>query len=376
MAKKKAGRPKKTEPKKPPTVEVEANENMDNEETSGEENDIKAEPSLKDDTIIDTDAEEVLDESQESDSVPLTDDYNPLEDAVIERDYTTTGVPNAEDTQATGFEETIPEPNYMNGGGGDIPHNTGEGGDTQGQNNTGGGQEGFDWGDGGDTSQDSHKSDNLKDLSPNQKRKAAQQTADAIINTYANVVPPVFKNISSFNVPKLEMMELKDELSLNIVIQEDGTRVKDYVHGFNSQIEHLFDVTPEMKEDIKEPLVDVLLEKEMALTPTQRLMLAVGTQLVTFGVQAVKLRQQQTAALEQFRQFHMELKTQGRTRRTTNQPPPPSSTNPNPQQEQEPVVAEPTVDEYMASDDSFLNEDEPVLQHGDGTVTVEDEPNE
>ena len=148
----------------------------------------------------------------------------------------------------------------------------------------------------------------LDDLSAAQKRKAAEKTADALITTYANLVPIPFKKISSFNIRKLEQRHMNDELDMNMIIMEDGTKVRDYCEGVNEQAESTFVVTKEMQEEIKDPLIDVLLENNFALTPTQRLVMVVGGQIVQMGITAIQFMQQNSNAMESFKKFHEENK--------------------------------------------------------------------
>lgn len=149
----------------------------------------------------------------------------------------------------------------------------------------------------------------LDDLSAAQKRKAAEKTADALITTYANLVPIPFKKISSFNIRKLEQRHMNDEINMNMIIDnDDGTTVRSYCEGVNEHVETIFVVTKEEQEEIKAPLIDVLLENNFALTPTQRLVMVVGGQIVQMGINTIQLLNNNKHAMEKFKQFHEENK--------------------------------------------------------------------
>lgn len=148
----------------------------------------------------------------------------------------------------------------------------------------------------------------LQDMSPSQKRKAAEASADALLLAYGNLAPIPFKKISSFNIGKLDNAHLKGELDKDMVISEDGTTVKSYCLGVNEQVDQVFEITQEMKDKIRPPLIDVLLENNFALTPTQRLLMAVGQQVVQMGLTSVQFMQQNKAAMNQFKAFHKENK--------------------------------------------------------------------
>jgi hypothetical protein len=148
--------------------------------------------------------------------------------------------------------------------------------------------------------------DNLQDLTPAQKRKAAEKTADALLNMYAQFVPMPFIKWSSFNEGKIQKLVFEKRIDLSMQLENNVT-VKDYIDGVNEQAQEVFKVGEETKEEIKDPLVDVLLEQNLALTPTQRLMLAVGGHLVTMGFSAFQLSQNNKQALEAFEKFQIQM---------------------------------------------------------------------
>jgi hypothetical protein len=143
---------------------------------------------------------------------------------------------------------------------------------------------------------------NLQDLSPAQKRKSAEKTADAMLGLYCKFVPAPFKQWASFKERKINELALKKEIDLDMELDGEMT-IKDYIDNTNKQVESIFEVSEEQKNEIREPLIDVLLEQELALTPTQRLLLAVGGHLTTLGISAFQLAQNNKMALETFKQF-------------------------------------------------------------------------
>ena len=154
--------------------------------------------------------------------------------------------------------------------------------------------------------------DNLKDMSPAQKRKAAEKTADLILNNYCRYAPMPFKNWSSFSKRKIKRLVDSDRLNVHMVIDGDGMTVEEYLQGVNQQVENLFEVDEETRQEIREPLVEVLMENEVALTPTQRLMIAVGSHLVQMSMQAFKISRENNEMLKTFERFHQENKESAR----------------------------------------------------------------
>lgn len=151
----------------------------------------------------------------------------------------------------------------------------------------------------------------LKDLTPRQKKEAAEKAADALIEAYAKVMPILPKKLSSFNMRKLENMEMKDEISLNMVVGSDDNgdvTARNYCENVNREVDDIFKITEEMKSEIREPLIEVLLENDIALTPTQRLLMAVGSQVVQMGISTIQLVNSNKIALKTFVQYHQDNK--------------------------------------------------------------------
>ena len=193
-------------------------------------------------------------------------------------------------------EEDIPEPEWANTGG------------FSGQNDV---EEEYDeeYDDEDDEGNQKLGGDNLQDLTPAQKRKSAEKTADALLNMYCQFVPMPFVKWSSFNDGKIQKMVFDKKIDLSMQL-ENNVSVKDYIDGVNEQAQEVFKVSDETKEEIKDPLIDVLLEQDLALTPTQRLMFAIGGHLVTMGFSAYQLAQNNKQALETFEKFHIQMNQQ------------------------------------------------------------------
>jgi len=285
----------------------------------------------------DTDYEEVNYEqtNQKTGAEKSPVDFNPFEEPVIERSYTrgfnvnsTDDESDAEDNDDDDFddndndskvkfsdndlkmpkdgesidedddeEEDIPEPDWANTGG--VTSSLEEGDDDdedydEDDDDDGGGKLG---------------GDNLQDLSPAQKRKSAEKTAEALLNMYCQFVPMPFKKWASFNEGKIQKLVFENKIDLTMQL-ENNVSVKDYIDGTNEQVEEVFKVSDETREEIKDPLIDVLLEQDLALTPTQRLMLAVGGHIVTMGFSAFQLAQNNKQALETFEKFHIQMNQQ------------------------------------------------------------------
>lgn len=205
---------------------------------------------------------------------------------------------------------------------------------------------------------------NLDDLSPAQKRKSAEKTADAILQMYCKFAPTPFKSWAKFKDTTIQKMVIDGRLDLNMQL-ENGVTVKDYIDGTNEQVEEIFEVSEETQQEIKDPLVDVLLEQEIALTPTQRLMIAVGSHVVQMGFSAYQLSQNNKMALESFEKFHANM------RRTNPQYQEPQNTPPQP----EPRTSANPDDRITGNDREAVDELMKELnKDDDGIIDAEHDP--
>ena len=310
---------------------------------------------------------DIIDETpkQKGDSV----DFNPFSEPVIERSYTKGFQPKSEDDDSDsedddtdeGFsdeelkmpkdgdsiddsdeeDEDIPEPEWASGGS--------DGDDSD--------EEDEDYDDEDDDGGDKLGGDNLQDLSPAQKRKAAEKTADALLNMYCQFVPMPFIKWSSFSEGKLQKMVFENKIDLSMQL-ENNVSVKDYIDGVNEQAQEVFKVTDETKEEIKDPLIDVLLEQDLALTPTQRLMLAVGGHLITMGFSAFQLAQNNKQALETFEKFHIQMNQQKAPVFQDNQQ---VKKQPRPRAENLSKIEKESVEELMKQMTSDYDDDDDII---------------
>ena len=308
--------------------------------------------------------------NQGSEGVENPVSFTPFDEPVIERSYTK-GIVQEEETHVDNdmgeghssvefdsqdlqrpVDEDIPEPSWAGGfggaGAGGVESDASEGEMEEGDN----------------YSDEKLGGDNLQDLSPAQKRKSAEKTAEAILNMYCNFAPLPFKRWASISDGKVQKLVFEDKIDLNMPL-ENNVSVKDYIDGVNEQVDEIFKVSDETREEIKDPLIDVLLEQELALTPTQRLLMAVGSHIVTMGFSAFQLAQNNKVALETFEKYHRQMNEQ----RT----PTPSNSNSEPRQ---------TTSRPIPKDDLDINDQEAVEKmmrdfgmDGDGIIDADNDPN-
>ena len=339
-----------------------------------------------DDSVDDADYDdnefEQVDNTQQASNNSI--DFNPFEEPVVERSYTKGFQPKSQgedddsdsdddDDNSQGFsdeelkmpkdgesiddleDEDIPEPEWANTGGF-------VGGDDD-------DDEDDDYDDDDEDDDGKLGGDNLQDLTPAQKRKSAEKTAEALLSMYCQFVPMPFIKWSTFSEGKIQKMVFENKLDLSMQLENNVT-VKDYIDGVNEQAQEVFKVSDETREEIKDPLVDVLLEQDLALTPTQRLMLAVGGHLVTMGFSAFQLSQNNKQALETFEKFHIQMNQQ---KAPVYQEQPKTTKKPRPRGEDLSKVERESVEELMREmerDNSYDEDDDIIDAEHDPNVEV------
>jgi len=263
-----------------------------------------------------------------------SDDFNPLEEPVKERAYTSGMNQNNQSGEKVAYkqeaERIIEEPSHninstsnkldvddnLINPTNDIPNDNGGGNGGNGNNNNGGDKKS----DGGSGSSGNNNSgggnsekkekekvgtDNVKELSTKEKKDAIDKTADAILLAYQQYIPLPFIYFSSYDAKKLERLHDNDEIDLGTKMKDGGT-FRQYASKFNDNVETAFVVTDAEVEALKEPLVDVLMEQDFAFTPVQRLAFVAGQFIVAKVMICVKFLREKKSDMDSMREIHKE----------------------------------------------------------------------
>lgn len=137
----------------------------------------------------------------------------------------------------------------------------------------------------------------VDDLNPKTKRRVAEQTAETLLKGYSRLAPKPFKWLAKIDVEKIERMHFEGEIDINLEVSE-GTTFDDYVKENNEKVDEIFEVDEDTLNEIREPLIEVLLEQKLELTPQQRLGMAVVSHLFQMLSIAINLRKQNNRILE------------------------------------------------------------------------------
>ncbi len=151
----------------------------------------------------------------------------------------------------------------------------------------------------------------LKDLDDSQKRRVFKQTAQSLVLAYKQFSGLPFKYLATrdINAGKMAEYNVTKELDTNIVLELPNDVHMSIAKYFEQQCmkaDGLFELDPDVEKEIVEALTDVLMEKQFALTPTQRLMVAVGQDLFNKGVQLFQFRAEVKTTLDYLKNNHSE----------------------------------------------------------------------
>jgi len=138
----------------------------------------------------------------------------------------------------------------------------------------------------------------VDDLNPNTRKKVAEQSADAILKGYAKIIPQPFKWLAKIDEQKVEKLALDGQIDITIEVSETGMTFDEFMKQSNEQVDEVFEVDTDTLDEIREPLVEVLMEQELELTPQQRLAMAVVSHIAQMLMTALKLRKQNNRILE------------------------------------------------------------------------------
>lgn len=239
---------------------------------------------------------------------------NAQERVISEPNYTGSGHSNKPDIDATLINPSNNDVNsVLDAGDNQFNGGSGNGGNSNNNSNT---STSTNNGNSSTKKVEKNEDSNLKELSPKEKRQAVEKTAEAILLAYRNYMPLPFVYIASYDIKKLKKLEEDDLIDLQTPAKRDGTTFLEYTKEFNEKVEEAFKVTDAEVEALREPLIDVLSEQEIAFTPTQNLLFTFGQIVVAKTMSCIQLYREKKSDIEEMKEMHRErmelLSQQGR----------------------------------------------------------------
>lgn len=264
-----------------------------------------------------------------SDTTENKQPYNPFADKVIQRDYTQDMIKAdiGEISEAESMED-IPEPTYDKP---NIPKNEPTQ-DIPSSSSSSYTESTSSFDESESVSQENNYSGGSKKVTPS--RKDATRAADALLHTYCEFVPTIFTKISSFNMRKMKNLDKTGEINLNMTTPKSGKKIESVMNDFNNDIQQAYIVSDETKQSIREPLIEVLMEEGITMSPKTQLIMAVGGHLAQLSFISFQIIAAKKDLIEEFKDFKKSDDNNRYVSRFTNQSPP------QPPQKEEPIVAQ------------------------------------
>jgi hypothetical protein len=232
--------------------------------------------------------------------------YNPLADNVEEKDYQKIAIEGADrlpDIEEPVFTSPTLEdirPDIFDGGGSDEDEVFGK--------------------------------EKLNDLPKGDKKKAAQQMAEMVLEGYSSICS-FTGGFANLNEGKLLQMQTEGKIDLRMSVpisSQEQVGVVDFVQSFNSQIDEAMAVSDEFKDSVRDPMTRVFAKKGVGMTDEQLLLVMFGKDIITKTATTIALKKQLSRTLELVYQQHQEagLPTPPPPPVQTPAPAPPRARNP------------------------------------------------
>lgn len=219
--------------------------------------------------------DDIVLEEQESPNFSDVVNYNPLGDNVEEKDYQRANIAGAQ--RLPEIEEPTFEPPSLE----DIRPEMFGGSD-------------------GEDEDEIFGKERLNDLPKGDKKKAAKQMAEMILEGYSSICA-FGGNFANMNEGQLLQMQTEGKIDLQMPIPVSPTErvgVVDFVQSYNAQIDEAMEVTDEFKDSVREPMTRIFEKKGVGMTDEQFLLVMFGKDVITKTATTIALKRQLTRTLE------------------------------------------------------------------------------
>ncbi len=196
-------------------------------------------------------------------------------------------------------------------------------------------------------------------LSASEKRQQVEMFADALLTTYAQLLPVIPTMVVKYNMHKMELLDKEGVIRLSMVVSKDENgdlTIREAFNNFNSEVEQVFIVTEEMKAELRGPLIMVLEDKGIAPTPGVSLAIGIGRHIFMFVMATIQLNSRKNsdmAAFKEFRKEEIELQRMQQSQPTPAQPTTkPTQKREEPIKEQEPEPSL-TMEDVVVEEEKF-----------------------
>jgi hypothetical protein len=256
-------------------------------------------------------------ENQEVNETGFSSQFNPLEENVVQRDYTR---PNVQPVDVSPIEEPVFQPPSLEELDNSFRQQLGE------DDPSGSADPRKVWG--ADT-EPSSANPYMENLDKKEQKQASQAMVDAILDGYGSL-KKWSNNLIKLDPKKIQKGIAEGEINPNMQIPIGGGRtvpLMKYVEIYNGEIADTISMSDEFKEKVSPVLLRVLMKRNIGMTDEQLLGYYVVSDLAVTGMQIFALRNQNNALINQIKESSMGVPST----------PPPSNYASNPQPEPEPA---------------------------------------
>ena len=176
---------------------------------------------------------------------------------------------------------------------------------------------------GGEDEDEVFGKEKLNDLPKGDKKKAAKQMADMVLEGYSSICS-FTGGFANMNEGQLLQMQTEGKIDLRMSVPISPTEqvgVVGFVESFNTQIDEAMEVTDEFKDSVRDPMTRIFEKKGVGMTDEQMLLVMFGKDIITKTATTIALKKQLSRTLEL---IHDQYKQAG------SPPPPPPIQTPQP----------------------------------------------
>jgi hypothetical protein len=212
-------------------------------------------------------------------------DFNPLQENVIQREYTK---PNVQVIDASPIEEPVfisPSFEELQSG---LENNINPEQPSQGDGRTVWGQDG----------EPSSANPYTENLDKKDQKAASAALVEAVLDGYTQLNGFANKLIQ-FNPKKVENLMQTGEIDPNISLPIGGQNVSilDYIQEYNSQTDGVISVSDEFKDKVRPVMLRVFMKRNIGMTDEQLLAYYFGVDIISKGATVFALRKQNAELL-------------------------------------------------------------------------------
>ena len=217
---------------------------------------------------------------------------------------------------------------------------------------------------------DNVTNEGMEELGDKDKKLAAQQLVQTVLDGY-EMLHELGKNFVKYPEDKLQEKIIKGEIdpTMEIPLDENGTTTNpvEFFQNFNEQAEEAISYDPEFGEKVRPAMERVFSKKGWGMTDEQYLLVAFGKDAAWKGVQIMTLKKTSKGIMDTFVQLQTEkneaIKQQRRQERMAAPPLQPDAIVTPPRRE-------PTYEEPISQESEEVEEDYRETDDGIGTEIV------